>query len=307
MKYYYILHDGPFRNNLILGKDLERIIRDKNKIIISRINGSFHVLVCRNGIFEKEKKVLSYFELVNFLKRNTFNAYFINVNGETAYYIHSYVKKDDGYKDNIVMDEKSKPIFTIIGDELLKIDVSINREVIKEKIITIYNNEIVDDSNFQNINLVDFIENSELFEIYHLPFNEKNGKFMIPNYSYSNPSLFYILSGIYSKPGNKINLSGADLLNLNVARIMDERIANDIINSIEFNIEDLYKLEDFSKSIDFIDLYIKQQNDISIKLKLMKKRLEEAKKNQMIIDDLGLSTKIVEKNNVLLKKGVKNE
>lgn len=296
MKYYYISHEGPFRNNLIIGKDLDRVVRDKNKIIITRINGSFHVLICRNGSFLKEKLVLSYFELISFLKKNSFNTYFINVNSETAYYIHSYVKKDEIYKDTKEIVEKPKSFFTISEDKLLKVEAFVERDILKEKIVNVYNEDSKNDDKMQIVNLFDFIENSELFELYHLPFNEKNGKFTIPNYSYAKPSLFYILSGIYNKDGDKINLTSDDLVNLYFARIMDNDITEDILNSIELNVTESYDLNEFNKSIDFIYLYKKQENDIYIKLKTMKNKLEEAKRNQQVINALGLLENVKSKN-----------
>ena len=68
MKYYYLSREGPFRNNIVSGKDFDRINRDKSKIVITRINGNFYVLICKNGNYEKEKLVLSYFDLVGVLK-----------------------------------------------------------------------------------------------------------------------------------------------------------------------------------------------------------------------------------------------
>ena len=305
MKYYYISHDGPFRNNLIIGKDMDRIICDKNKIIITRINGAFHVLICRNGVFLKEKLVLSYFELINFLKKNSVNTYFVNVNSETAYYIHSYVKKDEVYKNTKEIMEKPKTFFTIAQDKLLKVESFIDRDIIGEKLEDVYNNDSSDDSKVQAISLFDFIENKELFELYHLPFNEKKGKFIVPNYSYASPSLFYILSGIYKKSGDIINLTIDDLRNLFYSRLMDESVTNDILNHVRLNVIEAYDLSDFSKSLDFVDLYKKRENDIYIKLKSMKNSLTEAKKNQKIINELNLLKNLNEINNdnVLEKVG----
>ena len=286
MKYSYISHEGPFRNNIMPGKDIERIIRDKNKFIITRINSNFHVLVYRNGILEKEKLVFSFFELVNFLKKNWFTAYFINVNSETVYHISIYLKKDETIKETDTISPKR--FFTIQGDSMLKLEAYINRNTLKGKLLQVYDEDTIDDSKSQTIGLFDFIENKELFELYQLPFSEKGGKFVVPNYSYAHPSLFYILSSIYKGKDEKINLSSNDIANLYYASILNEDIVKDILKNIEIRILKMYNLDDFSKSIDFIDLYSKQENDSYIKLKKMKARLEEAINNKKIVDALGL-------------------
>ena len=287
MKYYYISHEGPFRNNVVPGKDTERIFRDKNKFIITRIKGRFHVLTCRNGVFAKEKQILSYFELVKFLKRSSFNAYFINVSSETVNNVLSYVKKDDEYcKENNVA-ESPKSFFTIDDGNILKIEAFIKRDTIKEKLDEVYLDEVKDDSNTQSISLIDFVENKELFELCNYPINERNGKFTIPDYSYAKPNLFYMLSGIYNKEGDKIYLTSDDLECLLIAKIMNEKVTNDIISNIDVSIRDSYNLEEFSKSVSFIDLYKKQENDVHIKLISMRNCLMDAKRNTKYVNSLG--------------------
>lgn len=303
MKYHFISHEGPFRNNLVPGKDIDRIIREKNKIIITRIKGKFHVLICRNGVFEKEKHIMSYFELVKFLKGISFNAYFVNVPSETAYNIHSYVKKDDEYcKENNVV-EKPKALFTINNGNILKMEVFIKRDIIKSKLEEVFNEEIKDDSKTQTLNLIDFVENRELFELCNYPINEKNGKFTVPDYSYAKPNLYYMLSSIYSKDGEFINLTSDDLENLYLAKFMNSNIIDDIIKYIDVNVIDIYNLDEFSKSVEFINSYQKQKKDVHIKLLLMRNSLMEAKKNTKYVNSLGLlqeeyklkSDKVIEK------------
>ncbi len=144
MKYYYISHEGPFRNNVVMGKDFDRINRDKNKIVITRINGSFHVLICKNGMYEKEKLVLSYFELVNFLKRVSFNVYFVNVSSETAYFINSYVKKEDEVKSKDSQEEIKEDFYAIDDGNMLKLEAYINLSIVKRIMCSIYGQEVSD-------------------------------------------------------------------------------------------------------------------------------------------------------------------
>lgn len=288
MKYYYISHDGPFRNNVMPGKDNERITRDKNKIIITRINGKFHVLVCRNGIYEREKMVFSYFELVNFLKKNSFNTYFLNTNGETAYNVSSYVKREEVVSEETESNEQSKRFFTIQGNNMLKIEAYIDRSILKLKLFQVYDEETRDETKSQELTLNEFIDNKELFELYQLPFCEKGGKFVVPNYSYAHPSLFYILSSIYDGSREKIALSSEDITNLYIASILNEEYVKDITKNIEVRILKEYNREEFTKSLEFMELYSKQERDYYIKLKKMKSRLLEADKNKKIVDALGL-------------------
>ena len=295
MKYYYISREGPFRNNLVIGKDADRILRDKNKIIITRIKGRFHVLICRNGIFEKEKHILSYFELVEFLKKNTFNAYFVNVSSETAYYIHSYVKKDEKFMEDSSVTESPKSFFTLHDGNLLKVEAFVDRSIVKEKLDQVYQDETKDDADAQTVGLFDFVENSELFELYHYPFHEKNGKFTIPGYSYGKPSLFYMLSSLYNKEGEEINLTKDDLLILSLALVMNEEVARDIIGAIRTNILETYSFEQFNRSVDFVDYYKQRERDRQIELESMKSRLGEATKNAIFVNALGILDKDSEK------------
>ena len=303
MKYYYISHDGPFRNNLVIGKDLDRINRDKNKIIITRINGNFHVLTCKNGIFEKEKKVLSYFELVHFLKSISFNVYFVNVSSETAYFINSYVRKDDEVNRKETIEEKKEPFYAIIDGKMLKLETYINREIIKDSITNIYEKETKDEDKCQEISLIDFVENGELFELYHLPYKEKNGQFLIPNYSYAKPKPFYILSGIYGKSGDMISLSSSDLLNIYLISNIEKQIVNDIISNIDVKIVKEYDLSSVSNVLDFLESYNSDNSsdDINSRLKLLREHFIEAKNNMFIVDNLSIVKKIGETEKVLKK------
>ena len=300
MKYYYISYDGPFRNYLITGKDVNRILSDKDKIIVTKINGRFHVLLCKNGNFEKEKYVFSYSELIKFLRKSFLNTYFVNVGGEVASRIHSDVKKIDDYgKDNI--DEVPKAFFTIDNSDLIKVEAFVNRDIIKEKLDQVYNEEIKDEKNVQVLDLKDFVENSELFELCHYPINEKNGKFTVLKYGYANPSLYYILSGIYNKYGNNISLDSDDLSNLYIGKAINEDVVNDIVFKIDVNVLAKYNLDDFSKSIEFIDLYKKQEKDLQIQLLSTRNCLKEAKKNSKYVNNLGILRKEYTKDNTLRK------
>lgn len=307
MKYYYISHEGPFRNNVVTGKDTDRILRDKNKFIITRIKGRFHVLICRNGVFAKEKLILSYFELVDLLRKSSCNSYFINVSGETVNNILSYVKKGVEYSNENIGVVNTKSFFAIDGGSLLKIEAFVNRETFKNTLDEVYHEEIKDEANVQTIGLIDFVQNSELFELCNYPINERAGKFKVLDCSYSNPNVYYLLCGIYNKDGDKINLNSDDLRNLYLASIMNNAMVNDIIESIDINVVEMYSLDEFSKSIDFVDIYKKQEKDVHIKLISMRNCLDEAKKNTKYVHDLGLLKDGYKMNNMLKKvfeKGV---
>lgn len=303
MKYYYISHEGPFRNNLVMGKDLDRVNRDKNKIIITRINGSFHVLICKNGVYEQEKQVLSYFELVNFLKKIAFNAYFLNISGETAYFINSYVKKDDEVNRKEVVPEKVEPFYAINDGKMLKLEAYIKRDVIRDSINMIYEREIQDEEKCQELSLMDFIQNEELFELYHLPFREKGGHFLVPNYSYARPKPFYILSGIYDKSGDVISLSSSDLMNIYMIGNVEKKIVSDIINNIEVKVIKEYGLDSVNSVVEFLDAYHNNEDEhnISERLKRLREHLTEAKDNMPIVDSLDILKRIGEAQNILKK------
>lgn len=302
MKYYYLSHEGPFRNNVVVGKDVDRIIRDKNKIIITRINGLFHVLVCKNGVFEKEKIVLSYFELVNYLKRISFNVYFVNVNSETAYFINSYVKKEDEVNRKEKNDNKTEPFYTINDGKMYQLETFINRDVIKNSIMNIYEREIQSEDKCHEISLVDFVQNTELFDLYHLPFKEKSGQFLIPNYSYSSPKSFYILSGIYHKNGDIINLSSTDLTNLCMLKNVEKQVIDDIINNIEVHVIKEYSMTSVNNVVEFLT---NQDNDSNTnsRLKLLREHLIEANDNMGVIENLNiLKNNITDNNQNILTK-----
>ena len=300
MKYYYLSHEGPFRNNIIVGKDIERITRDKNKIIITRINGHFHVLVCKNGIYESEKIVLSYFELVNFLKKVSFNVYFINVNGETAYFINSYVKKEDEVNIKESVENNSESFYTINDSKMYQLETYIDRDIIKNCLSDIYSREIQNKNKCHEISIVDFVKNEELFELYHLPFKEKSGKFLIPNYSYASPKPFYILSGIYKKKGDVINLSSEDLMNLWMIKNGEKQIIDDIISNIDVHIVDEYQMSTINEVVDFLDVCDKDDKN-RLRLKVLREHLVEAKENMVFVKDLNLLSKNKNINNILTK------
>ncbi len=287
MKYYYILQNGAFKNRVILGKDIKRIICDANKILVTRINDKFHALVCCNGVYENEKRVLTYLELINLLNVVPCNIYFINISGEMVNYINSYIKKGD-YKYRDYNYSHHEPIFTVKDGSLLKLDVSVSRDVVKKTIDDVYLEEISNDDNVRFLSIEELMNNKELLELYKYPINEKNGKFVLPDYSYSNPNLYYILSGIYIKDGDNINLTKKDLYNLYLANIIRDGSVNEIVNNINVDIIKKYNLKELSKSIESIESYKSGENDVQIKLVSLKNRIQEARDNTKYVNSLGL-------------------
>ncbi len=307
VKYYYISHDGPFRNNIMPGKDNERITRDKNKIIITRINGMFHVLICRNGVYEKEKKVFSYFGLVDFLKKNYYSTYFLNTSGETAYNIASYVRKEEVITEENSNGNKPKHFFTIQGENVLKVEAYVKRDTLKARLLQVYDEETSDETKSQSLTLSEFIDNKELFELYHLPFNEKGGIFTVPSYSYAHPSIFYILSSIYGRAGDSISLSNDDIRNLYIASVLNEEIVRDLLKELEVRIIKVYNRQEFTQSLEFMDRYSQQENDYLIKLQKMKSRLRDAERNKKIVDALGILNIPDEKQRIMEKVDQRGE
>ena len=120
MKYYYISYGGPFRSNLTSSRDINRITYEKNKIVITRIDSDFHVLLCRDGNYDDDKKVLSYIELVKFLKENKINSYFMNIDGEVAYNIYCDVKKGEFYDNTKDLPKYSHYCITKISLKQIK-------------------------------------------------------------------------------------------------------------------------------------------------------------------------------------------
>ena len=307
MKYYYISYGGPFRSNLTSSRDINRIAYEKNKIVITRIDSDFHVLLCRDGNYDDDKKVLSYIELVKFLKENKINSYFMNIDGEVAYNIYCDVKKGEFYDNTRVIPDVSNHLFTINDDCVLKIEVYLDQKYLKWKILEAFDKEVMDDHNYRTIGLDDLIENQELLKLYHFPVNEKYGIFTVPNYSYSKPNLFYLLSSIYKDGKDNITLSNDDINNLYIAKALNEKMVNDLLSKAEVRILKTYNLDEFNQALNFIDSYSKQEDDNYIKLSLMKRRLEDAKRNKKIVESLGILDDLNKDESFQKTRGVINE
>ena len=307
MKYYYINY-----RDLVLGqgKKIQKINDTSDKIIITEIDSDYHVLIYQNGEFEKEKRVLGFYELAAFLAENKLNTYFVGCNKERAQLVVSTSKRGDyQLPSNIhVLEPGPEKIYAVHDGKVLRTEVYVDREVVKDAILEAYQRDVSDpDDKVIRKPLSEFMKNEEAFEVYHLPFVERNGKLVIPRYSYIdiNDTLFYALSGIYHKKGDKINLSEQDLWNLYYGLESEDRdIVDKVVDNIEVKVEHEYSLEEYQKSLEFMETYQRNEGEYRLGLKNAKRTLEKAQGNEVLFNDMYL---IKEKVIPVLKKGTINE
>lgn len=299
MKYYYSKNVGCIYDKVSFGLNVEKVKEDKNKMVIIYDQPIFHVMTYKNPIIEDEKKILDYAELVEYIKENNLNVYFFNTNRDVPTLVINDV---NSRKKQTTVDLPSleESIYTLNDNEIIKLTASVDREIIRDSIKEFFNREKSKDnfmermngteSRFKKVPFKDFISNPTLLDMYNLPLYVSNDDFVVPTYSYNHVNIFYILNGIYSKLGDKINLNEQNLKELYLLTNSEYKyIIDEIIKNIEVRVDNRYDLETFSSSIDYIDNVQKQEHDNSMQsLNRVKGILNAAKENQEFVHNLGL-------------------
>ena len=303
MKYYYINYKDLM---LGTGRKLAKINDASDKIIINEIDSDYHVLIYQNGQFEQEKKVLGFYELAKFLSENKLDTYFVGCSKERAKFVLDAAKRGEFQSTGKTLENGPEKIYAVHNGKVLRTEVYVDRETIKEAILEAYQRDIIDpDDKVMRKPLSELMKNEEVFEVYHLPFIERNGKLVVPRYSYIdiNDTLFYALSGIYHKKGDKINLSEQELYNLYYGLDSKDRdIVDKVVDNLEVKVDHEYSLEDFQRSVEFMETYQRNEGEYRLGLKNVKRTLQNAQDNEELFNNLYL---IKEPIIPVLKKGPK--
>ena len=280
--------DGEYQN-LTRGKNLDLVIEDHNKVVIVDDEAIFYVITYTNSMSEEERLVLDYHDLIKYLKSVNKNVYFFNTDKYRPVLIMREVR-DKKEKEDIDFPVEEEYLYTIKDDEILRITATIPRDLLREMIKGVYKRQYANEpSTFKKVPFSELISNRELLEMYYLPLIDKYNSFMIPPYSYTHPSLFYILNGIYSKLGDQIYLSEDNLRDLYLESFSwDQDIVNKIIGSITVRIDSRYNLREFSDSIDYLENVKKQENDYTMQLNAAKEIMKRAIRNGKMVSDLGI-------------------
>ncbi len=253
MKYYYT-KGNKLKKILLGGNNESRIDGDSNKIIVVAGKGynDFNVFEMNNFDFEKEKKELSYGELVNYLINKNKNIYYINMPIGEVVDINNAINEGNN-RDVYKYEEDKKPIYVLNGDKILKVNVEIDKDIIKESIAKVYEQDLMNDSSkFKRLKLADFLSNKELVNLYKLPVIQRNNEFVVPEFGYDNPSLFYVLSGIYNASVDKIDLSDRNIHSL--YQFSDSKycdILDKVFDNIEVKVIEKYDLNELENNINF--------------------------------------------------------
>lgn len=253
MKYYYS-NGSNFKKLLFSSKDESRIDNDLNKIIViaGRNYCDYNVLEMDRGSFEKEKKELSYGALINYLIGKDKNTYYLNMPFNEAANINHCV--NEGITKEVFKHEQDiNPIYVLNGEEILKVNVKIDKNIIKEAILSTYEEDLYDSSNkYKRLSLADFASNKELINLYKLPIIQRDNSFVVPKYSYATPSLFYILNDIYNDSLDKIELSDKNIFNLyQFSDSKYSKILDKVFDNMEVEVLGKYDAKDLKNNIDF--------------------------------------------------------
>lgn len=304
MNFFYSKKDNNKYIKPLKSSDVNLILDDKNKILVNADEVIFYVITYNNSVCELERKILGYDELVEYLQSSDKNVYFTNIDkASLSSIIYDVNNRLEHTKVDYPFIEEN--IYTMNNDEILKINATVDKQVIKNAINDLYTREYNKDiKKFKKVKLIDFINDRDLLELYNLPLIDKNECFMIPNYSYTHPELFYILNGLYSKidDNNKIYLNEDNIKDLYLYGFSDNGdIVDRIIKEINIDVVNNYNIDEFSNALNYIERVKKNESDYTINLNNIKTILLKAKDNERIIKEL----KILEnQNNKELKKTV---
>lgn len=297
MKYYFSKNENGDYKRITVSRDFYKLMGDSNKLVVVDDDSIYRVLTFEDNNCE-DKKSLLYPELVKYIREKDRNVYFI---GDFKYRPEAIIRDVNDYnymESSDYLPSFEEELYTLKDNEVLSFKASIDKEILKNAIVDTYARLYNDkDIKLERVRLTDFINNKDLLDMYCLPFLEQSNSYLIPPYSYTHPSLFYILSGIYSKDGdrlfsedgNKINLSEQNIKDLYIENFSEYHdIVDKLINSIEINIDRKYDLDEFSNSLDFIERVGEQEKDYTMKLDQIKRILLKAKNNEEFFKKLDI-------------------
>ncbi|MBR1385952.1 MAG: hypothetical protein IJ568_03885 [Bacilli bacterium] len=287
MKYYYLNNEGYFKDRIKSGKDIEKINNLKNGLIIAKTknegilsktnntfsldNYSYMIIKIKNSIIEKEKKELLFDELIEYLENNNPPYYFINIPKKDVESIIYWIK-NKGDNQKVEKYDVEKYIYVEKDGKILKTEVSINKDLLKEAIEQEYYLELDEK---QEMKLSDFIGNDKLLKKVKIPLLTEHNKLILPKYNSFN-SVFYSLSDLYSEvdKSNRCKLDEKVLNNLLYQKESSEKketeeLITEIIKNLKIDVVKEYDKEEFEKSFHFMEM-IRDDEYLFNKLNLLK-------------------------------------
>ena len=300
MKYFYSKKFFDGYEKMSVGRNLDSVKEDPNKLVIINDDSVYYALTYRNPLLE-EKKVLDYPELVDYIKNSRLNVYFFNMDKELSRKILVEVsnKKEKNKPESSILKED---IYTIKDDRIIKFKAFVDRKIVRSAIQELFDKEKVKADFYERMNKTEndfkktpfksLVKDPTILEMYNLPLYVSNDECVISTYDHMPSNIFNLLNDIYSKLGDKINLSEKNLRELYLLTNSNyKNIVDEIINSIEVKQEERYNLEIFGNSIDYIENEKMKDNFDASQLNIIKKYLEEAKNNEEMINNLGILNK----------------
>lgn len=296
MKYFFAKSLGELYGNITTGRNLDKVKNDPNKLVIIYDEPIFHVITYREPLIEEEKKIFDYAELLDYIKENRLNLYFFNSNK----YVPSAVVSDINRNQKKIIFELPtlvEEFYTKDDIDIIRMSAFVDREVVRNAIKEFFDREMSKakfmermnktSSGFEKVPFKEFITNQTLLDMYNLPLFVSNDDFVVPTYSYIHSNMFYILNGIYSKLGDKINLNEQNIRELyQLLNSEYNYLVQEIMNNIEVKVERRYDIDAFAKDIDYL-----KEHDSTIDLNTAKSILLEAENNKELIQNLGLLNK----------------
>lgn len=305
MKYYYLNNEGYFKDRIKSGKDEEKInnlkngiiiAKTKNESVLSKTNSTFSLdnykymtIKIKNSIIEKEKKELLFDELIEYLKNNNPPYYFFNIPKKDIESI-IYCIKNKGDNQTLEKYDIEKYIYVEKDNKILKTEVSIDKDLLKEAIEQEYYLELDEK---EEIKLSDFIGNDRLLKKVKMPLLTEHNKLILPKYSTIN-SLFYSLSDLYSEVDNRnrCKLDEKTLKDLiykkdNTEKKEIEEVIVNIIKNLNIDVVKEYDKEEFEKSFHFMEM-IRDEEYLWNKLNLLKLKviLSSSKSNKKTFEEI---------------------
>ena len=160
------------KGRLLPLRDTKRINNKDDKMVIKEIDSDYHVYIFQNNDIEIEKKVLDYYELVNFLQENKLDTYFLVQDSLRTKYLMEDVRKNEKISNGGSFYKENPTIYTKEGDQILKTEVSVNRSFVREALFNAY----ADVTTFDMCDLTDVIDDPVLSKHmqFHLDITERN-------------------------------------------------------------------------------------------------------------------------------------
>ena len=253
MKVFYSPGKGILKGRLIPVGNKERINNTEDKIVVKEFGSDYHVFILQNGEFDIEKKVFDYYELVEFLKNNELDVYFVPVDELRLKYLMDDIRKKAEVKKPQKYEKKNPIIVTKEKDSILLTEASIDRSVVRSSLIKAYDYINI----FDYVKLTNLLENDRLLKLYSLPIKHCGKSIAVPSREFASNDLFYGLSDIYSREGDTIYLDSNDLHMILGPRVLEEDriIKQEITENIIVQDLDSFDAKLFGEVSDFIDNY----------------------------------------------------